>query len=277
MKTLMPTFILLLTLSLSLAAQKPIISVFGTLHLHNPGNDKINADVGDVTTPARKAELQEVVDLVSRFKPTKVAIEWETSDTLWSRHYYRAWLAGKLEEVIAPDDEVYLTSETVLLAYPIARAAGLTELHPIDAYTSFPADSAVAWAMANGQQAEIEAFQQAITYGQHVADSLTSLSIGDMLRFCNSKTFAQQLNQDLYLNHFIGMGKGDAYPGSFLVEEWYARNLRIFTNLHRITEPKDRVLIIFGAGHKEILDDLIQDRIDWEWKPGAWLLDQPVD
>jgi len=277
MKTTMLTIGLLLTLSLALTAQKPAISVFGTVHLHNPGNDKVNADVGDVTTPKRQAELQEVVDLVSRFKPTKVAFEWKTSDTLWSRHYYRAWLAGKLEEVIVPDDEFYLTSEIVQLAYPLARSAGLTELHPIDAFTSFPADSAIAWALANGQQAQVETFQKLITYGQQVADSLADLSIPEMLRACNSDFFARQLNQALYLNHFVGMGKGDAYPGTFLVEEWYARNLRIFTNLHRIVEPADRVLVIFGAGHKEILDDLIKDRVDWDWVSGEWLLNESID
>lgn len=61
------------------------------------------------------------------------------------------------------------------------------------------------------------------------------------------------------------MGKADAYPSSFVVEEWYARNVRIFTNLYPITKEGDRVLVIFGAGHKEVLDDLIRDRIDWDW------------
>lgn len=61
------------------------------------------------------------------------------------------------------------------------------------------------------------------------------------------------------------------------MEEWYARNLRIFTNLHRIVDPTDRVLVIFGAGHKEILDDLIKDRVDWDWVSGEWLLREPID
>lgn len=80
------------------------------------------------------------------------------------------------------------------------------------------------------------------------------------------------LSQSIYLKHILAMGEGPDYPGSFVIEEWYARNIRIFTNLSRVVEPKDRVLVIYGAGHKEILDDLIQDRVDWDWVDGAWLV-----
>jgi hypothetical protein len=267
-------FFLLILLSASLFAQKTTLSVFGTVHLHNPGNDKINADLGDINSPKRQAELRETIELVSRFQPTKIAFEWIKGDTLWSKYYYQAWLSGTLESVIAPDDEFYLNSELVQLVYPLGKAAGLTELHPVDAFTTFPADSAMSWALANGQEAEVASLQQLFTNGQRIADSLAAMPIPDMLRTCNSDYFAHHLNQSIYLKHFIGLGKGKDYPGTFLVEEWYARNLRIFTNIHRVVEPHDRVLIIFGAGHKEILDDLIRDRVDWEWVDSGTLLDK---
>jgi hypothetical protein len=41
---------------------------------------------------------------------------------------------------------------------------------------------------------------------------------------------------------------GDA--GAAWVGTWHARNLRIFTNLVRLTSnPQDRVLVIYGFGH----------------------------
>ncbi|MGE0554702.1 MAG: DUF5694 domain-containing protein [Gemmatimonadales bacterium] len=39
--------------------------------------------------------------------------------------------------------------------------------------------------------------------------------------------------------------------------KWYERNIRIFANLRRSTEPGDRVLVIFGAGHAPILCELL--------------------
>ena len=40
------------------------------------------------------------------------------------------------------------------------------------------------------------------------------------------------------------------------VANWYKRNLRIFANINRITEPgRDRVLVIIGAGHLKLLKE----------------------
>ncbi|MEM9930784.1 MAG: DUF5694 domain-containing protein [Bacteroidota bacterium] len=257
-----------------LSAQRPTVAVLGLTHLHNPGQDAINMDVGDIRSPQRQAELREVVELISRFKPTKIAFEFERHDTLWSQYYYEAWLAGRLEDVVAEDDRYLLTSEIVQLAYPVARAAGLQRLHPIDAFTSFPLDSALAFAQEAQLTKELTAFQEMVATGQALADSLAKASVLEILRANNSRYFARNLNQNFYLNHLIGLGKGDDYPGTYVVEQWYARNLRIFTNLHRIVAPQDRVLVLFGAGHKEILDDLIPDRVGWDWLEGGSLLER---
>lgn len=38
---------------------------------------------------------------------------------------------------------------------------------------------------------------------------------------------------------------------------WYNRNLRIFRNIQRINaKPTDRILVIYGAGHLNILNTL---------------------
>jgi hypothetical protein len=42
------------------------------------------------------------------------------------------------------------------------------------------------------------------------------------------------------------MVDGDVYGGADMVADWYKRNLRIFANLTRISEPGDRVFIIYG-------------------------------
>ena len=47
------------------------------------------------------------------------------------------------------------------------------------------------------------------------------------------------------------IGLGDQYPGAnWVTYMWYARNLKIFVNLTRVTESADdRILLIIGAGH----------------------------
>ena len=53
---------------------------------------------------------------------------------------------------------------------------------------------------------------------------------------------------------------------------WYARNLRIFRNIQAIaTEPDDRIMVIFGAGHLGIL------RQQLESYPGMELVEFSFD
>ncbi len=54
--------------------------------------------------------------------------------------------------------------------------------------------------------------------------------------------------------------KNGLYNGAdALATYWYDRNLRIFRNIQRITtSPNDRILVLFGAGHISILDQLLK-------------------
>lgn len=52
------------------------------------------------------------------------------------------------------------------------------------------------------------------------------------------------------------------YIGATLLSKWYERNIRLFSNLKRVTELGDRVLVIFGAEHAAILRHLIQSDPD---------------
>ena len=65
-------------------------------------------------------------------------------------------------------------------------------------------------------------------------------------------------------NYLIGVFKyqTDENPDfgvDFTSGWWFNRNLRIFRNIQRIhTNPGDRVLVIFGSGHMNILNYLFE-------------------
>lgn len=100
---------------------------------------------------------------------------------------------------------------------------------------------------------------------QNDMKSISKGSVLDIIKFANSNDFDKNYNQTFYLKHLVSFGKEGNYIGTDVVSKWYDRNLKIFTNLNRIVEPTDRVLVIYGAGHKDILVDLIKDRADWEY------------
>ena len=57
---------------------KPTIMILGSGHLANWGADSINYRMDDVLAPKRQTELQQLVEQLTRFKPTKVAVEVDT-------------------------------------------------------------------------------------------------------------------------------------------------------------------------------------------------------
>jgi hypothetical protein len=50
--------------------------------------------------------------------------------------------------------------------------------------------------------------------------------------------------------------------GADVVAGRYARNLKIFANMARLTEQGDRVLIIYGASHGKLLRDFVRESAD---------------
>ena len=81
-------------------------------------------------------------------------------------------------------------------------------------------------------------------------------TVSEMLRKMNNQDLLLRAHQ-LYIDVLGKVVAGDDYAGPDLVGNWYTRNLRIFANIDRISEPGDRVLVLFGQGHAPILRDLV--------------------
>src|SRR5665647_2316095 len=55
--------------------QRAEVLILGTYHMANPGRDVFNMKADDVLSPKRQAEIGELLEVLKRFKPTKIAIE----------------------------------------------------------------------------------------------------------------------------------------------------------------------------------------------------------
>ncbi len=85
---------------------------------------------------------------------------------------------------------------------------------------------------------------------KHINDT-----IADMYKYYNSEEWSK-LNHSIYIQaNMISMGNN--YAGAEMVTKWYERNLKIFSNIQRLAAKNERIFIIYGAGHLQILRDLI--------------------
>ena len=61
------------------------------------------------------------------------------------------------------------------------------------------------------------------------------------------------------MGDLLNGGVGDYFGADGFISAWYNRNLRIYSNVARlIRTPEERVLLIIGAGHVPILQQLLQ-------------------
>jgi hypothetical protein len=222
------------------------VLVLGTYHMDNPGKDLINLKADDVLSSKRQAEIIELINVLARFNPNKIAIEAD-SDSKKVRQY-KDYLAGNYELNRDERDQ---------LGFRLGKQLKLPKIYGIDASGDFPFYALQDYAKAHGREEELESL---ITQaGKKVQDDngfLKSHSVLQMLLRINSpEAVRRNLAEYAMFAHF---GEEFNYAGARLLTEWYRRNMRIHTHLLTIIEPGDRVLVIFGSGHLGLLQGAVQ-------------------
>lgn len=223
------------------------VLVLGTYHFANPGLDVAQVEVADVLTAARQSEIETVTAALARFRPTKIAIEHGPASAPRFDSLYRAYRAGRHE--LARD-------ETEQLGFRLAAELGHERLYPIDYRTDFPFEAMMAYAREH-DAAFVRFVEEELARITAEANRMQrEHTVGEILRQINApgRLAAEHAT---YLR-FNRVGAGDTYVGAELVSKWYERNIHIFANLQRISEPGDRILVIFGAGHAPILRELVE-------------------
>ncbi len=243
----------------------------GSYHMANPGRDVHNTKADDVRTDKRQREIADVARLVGRYRPTKVFVEAGPSSQARLDEEYAASCRGK--RPLEPD-------ETEQLGYRIACNNGLPGVIAVDWNDLGPIkdEDSVDYLKAierHGQQAQ-RARDLRIGAAQAASDQavLDRGSIGDMLRRLNSPEW---LAANARAYHRIGLyGTAEDPVGANWVMLWHGRNLAIFNNIARRTVPGDRVLVIYGAGHGNLLRQFAADSGVYRVQDtGQWLRADP--
>ncbi|MEM8586019.1 MAG: DUF5694 domain-containing protein [Bacteroidota bacterium] len=240
------------------------VMLMGTFHFDYPNLDAHVTDESNqvnVNDEKRAQELRELLDYVARFQPTKIVVErWPESNT---DDYYQSYLAGDFE---------LRRSEVYQIGFRLAKRFGHEHIYPCDAATletslSYHPDSAVLHPILDSiyQDWDFSGDSKYDTRYSSLYDfedeMLANVSLLEFFLYENSP-------------HRIRRGHGAYLVGDFelgyqrgadaLALHWYSRNLRIFRNIQRISEPNDRVLVIFGAGHLGILRQQFESTPEFE-------------
>lgn len=222
---------------LALPARAEVL-VLGVYHMANPGRDIFNTQADDVLAPKRQAEISQLIEVLKKFQPTKIAIEADP----WGPRVgqYSDYLAGKYTLTRNENDQI---------GYRLARELGHKTVYLVDADGEFPYPRLVNYAKASGRSKELEAINS--EFGAKVKaqnEYLASHTVLETLLYMNADDKVT-LESGLYMRMAHLSEPGD-WAGPDLVADWFRRNIRIFGNIVRLADsPNERVLVIYGSGH----------------------------
>jgi hypothetical protein len=263
---------------LSNLASKEVM-LLGVYHFDNPGMDTYNTEIDDYSTKKRQSEIQEVVNLLEKYKPNKIFVEFLPSEQAKLDSLFTLYADNhlSLKDIKGGQNEVYQ------LGFRLAKQLGLKEVLAVDhhgtllaPYADFIADTL----SIKSYQDYNDNYKQQMGKRQK---NFTKNTIKENLIYLND--WQQILNNHNYYNNIAITVKdtsnvmfsykemekeinGLPYKmrsfdfnniGVELVAEWYKRNLFIYRNTLEKTEDNDKILIIFGSGHVRYLKQFFDD------------------
>lgn len=237
----------------------PSVMLLGAFHFgyYNLDAHKVaEQDQVDILSPERQEEMTQLLDHLLRFKPNKVAIE-AGRNTGYLMQRYREYQKGYY--VLGRD-------EREQIAFRVLGGMNLDTLYGVD-------DAPLVRSWYDGADSLCLRPVLDTLYADWDFSSPDDPLSARYQTFYEAKDRMSQelplLTYLLYLNSpkVLRRGFGSYLTGDFALDEtrgadalslhWYNRNLRIFRHIQAITtSPQDRILVIYGAGHVQILDHL---------------------
>lgn len=260
--------------------------LLGTFHFKETGLNwfRQQQEVG-ILSDHRQREVEDVIQRLAKFRPTKIAVERRPDRQAELNEEYRRYRDGQF---VLPESEVYQ------LGFRLAARLGHVQLYGIDAWGRYyqppidtepygigrttkevadylekelhfdPWNDLVEYAQQHGQTETMEQWETALRARDADGDQARlQFPLREMLLAGNREEAILSSHAE-YLTGQFKIGVGHEYPGVDLITAWYNRNLRIFANLQRITQPGDRILVIYGGGHIPILRHCAQCSPEYE-------------
>lgn len=245
--------------------ERPVeVMVLGSWHFAGSTADLVNVEGANVLAPERQEELEALAHTLAKFEPTVIVTERETEAPNYIDPKYLDF-----------DDEMLATvpNERVQVGYRLASLVGTDRVYRLDERSSegepsyFPFDKVMAHAEATDQLEDLQAFLADFeAFATEESARLTTLTMREAMLAVN----AGPLSSPEFYYALLKYDQGEDQPAAELNAYWMMRNAKTFSKLEDVTEPGDRVVIVYGAGHKFWLEHFV------EHTPGFVVID-PAD
>ncbi len=251
------TWILFLFLfSHTLSAPHPVTRVLTleTFHFSFPNLDVAQVatnDQIDVFDPRHQEEIELIVEKISLFKPTIIVIERQVSKQHATDSAYHQYVAGQYQ---------LKRNEEEQIGFRLAKRMGLTRLYCLDTWRNFlPRTDSIVFSKDSAEAKKFETFYETNPDEHKRFNQAPVFTTKGKLAALRQANDEENIKKSLG-NYLIGPFKYESRENDFTgvdfeTGRWFSRNLKIFRNIQRIqATPSDRILVLFGAGHMNLLN-----------------------
>lgn len=243
------------------------VLTLGSFHFNFPNLDVITTDDEDkieVFESKYQEEIELIVAKLEKFRPTIIAIERQPEHQQKYDSLYQSYLNGTHE---------LTRSEEQQIGFRLAKRMGLRQLYCTDAWGT---DYEDVKQLLEGKDSIAK--QRFMDFFYHNPDSLkysfnnekevfkTQGILAELKRINDSELITDQLGDYLIGPFKYETPENNQFGADFTTGWWFNRNLRIFRNIQRINAtPNDRILVIYGAGHMNLLNIFFEVSPEYEF------------
>jgi hypothetical protein len=224
----------------------------------------------EILSDSKQAEIREIVDSLSEFQPTKIAVEDKTATQEELDRNYKAYLSGEWQlprnegyQIGFPiaarlrHGKVYAVDEWGITCTEDQWRPVLDHVKSIHSYTAEPSDEELFTDMYE------PVWKEYMEKLNACHEQLSKGTLKEYLSVINSEEFLK-VSHGGYLMWLKGKA-GDYALADHMTDWWFNRNLRIFSNLRNISDSADdRILLIIGVDHIPIIRHCIENSPEFE-------------
>lgn len=242
-------------------SQPKEILIIGTFHFENPGADLAKTDKFNVMTPAVQQELETMANKIGRFGADKFFVEWPYTGQSKLDTLYEKYKSNQLYDYLLqiwPKQTSERENEIYQLAFRAAKKGNTPRVYGIDVKMDLPFDSMMVAIDKAGQtplKNEIFARLKTLEAAENARRKKYTLT---QLLLMNNTPEYRKANYSAYVTLFNRAGALNNFKGADVVDVWYKRNLYMYSLVQKLTESKDkRVVVVLGSGHIALFKQLI--------------------
>lgn len=235
------------------------VTLLGSYHMDNPGQDAVNVDADDVLSAARQAELETLAGRLASRAPALVAAEWPRERQADLDAVYDAYRGRDGDESLLAE---YRRNEVVQIGCRLADRLGHDRVAAVDYPLRLERhmDEEPEYTLREGMERAAEDLDAYDFDPEAMAaerdERLQSSTLPEYFRWINSESNLHA-NEGMFAAGLSLTDPGD-YVGTQLLVGWYDRNLRIVQHLRwAVEDDTESVLLVVGSGHVHVLRHLL--------------------